>query len=94
MEDGDLCLLKERKSGRASGQNRLGLINLTMPWKSESRLIEDCARTPTGPVVDFILAGEGRPRELIVHRMSAEVMRLFGAQLLLGRRFEMMTSNS
>ena len=31
LEDGDLCLLKERKSGRASGQNRLGFINLTMP---------------------------------------------------------------
>ena len=31
MEDGDLCLLKERKSGRDSGQIRLGLINLTMP---------------------------------------------------------------
>ena len=30
-QDGDLCLLKESKSRRASGQNRLGVINLTMP---------------------------------------------------------------
>ena len=57
-------------------------------WKRESRLIEDFARVPPGPFVDFILAGKGRPEELMVNRISADAMRLFGTQPLLGRRFE------
>ena len=32
LEDGDLCLLKGSHLGRSSGQNRLRVVNLTMPY--------------------------------------------------------------
>ena len=48
-------------------------------WKQESRLLEDFACLLSGSVVDFILAGEGGPDELMVFRISADAMRLVGA---------------
>lgn len=56
-------------------------------WKRESRLIEDFARIPSGPLNDFVLEGEA-PQEVLVNRMSADLMRLIRTEPLVGRRFE------
>ena len=37
LSNRDVCLLKQRKSGRASRQNRLRVVNLTMPIGQSSR---------------------------------------------------------
>ncbi len=57
-------------------------------WKRESRLIEDFARIPSGPSNDFVLQGSEAPQEVLVNRMSADLMRLIRTEPVVGRRFE------
>ena len=82
-----LVHLCEARPGQGPDLGVLVSIPTFEDWKRESRLIEDFARMPTGPIVDFILAGDGAARELIVHRISADVMRMFGTPPTLGRGF-------
>ena len=64
MEDGDLCLLKERKSGYASGKIRLGLINLTMPLEKLRRELVELNPSAARSIE------EGMEETLTVHRLG------------------------
>ena len=78
----------EARPGMPPDQGVLVSIPTFEDWKRESRLVEDFARIPFGPVNDFVLPGEEAPREVLVNRMSADLMRLIRTAPILGRPFE------
>lgn len=78
----------EARPGMPPDQGVLVSIPTFEDWRRESRLIEDFARIASGPANDFVLPSDEAPQEVLVNRMSADLMRLIRTAPLLGRPFQ------